>query len=88
MDTKNTSTPPTPQEEKELEIYGVAYALWVEWENEMKDKKQPDHEARAVKHFAKMYGVSEKSPLAIMFTGFINGLGYGLELAERMRSKA
>lgn len=54
----------------------------------MKDKKQPDHEARAVKHFAKMYGVSEKSPLAIMFTGFINGLGYGLELAERMRSKA
>lgn len=50
----------------------------------MKDKKQPDHEARAVKHFAKMYGVSEKSPLALMFMSFLNGLDYGLKLAADM----
>ena len=57
--------------------------LWDEWTGTLKGGQSED-EKRAIKRFAKITGCAEKSPLALMFMGFLNGLDYGLKLADDM----
>ena len=82
MDTKNNGTPPA-ETEAELEAFTLEYMLWDEWTDTLKGKLREDEE-RAIKRFAKITGCTERSPLALMFMGFLNGLGYGLKLAADM----
>lgn len=62
--------------------------MWDNWLDELQKDGIPQEEAEAIQHFALCYGCTPKSPAALMYQGFRAGIGYGLDLADRMDKAA
>ena len=61
----------------------LLYALFDKWTDSLKTESQEETDLR--KDFAKVWGVTDNSPLALMFSAFCGGIGEGLDLAEALR---
>ena len=64
----------------------LALQLWDEFldETETRSEDEREESRRIMKMFSDIYGAGEKSRAAFMFAGFYEGIGKGLELAQRL----
>ena len=57
----------------------LQFALFEAWQDSILADSKEEIEQR--KEFAKIWGVHEQSPLALMYSAFVGGLGAGLDMA-------
>lgn len=60
----------------------LQFALFEAWQNKILADGKEETEQR--KEFAEIWGVHEKSPLALMYSAFVGGLEAGLDMATHL----
>lgn len=67
----------------------LLYKLFMDYTDELQTNKELMEESKeAVTFFAEANHISTKSPLAMLYGGFVAGVNKGLELAETIESAA